>query len=61
MQTKTPTVEALPKRRGVVMRAGGISDSYGTTYQRQPSGALVRTKAKRRRSAGQDWLESVEL
>ena len=38
--------QSLPKRRGVVMRAGGISDSYGTSYERRPDGSLRRISHK---------------
>jgi len=36
----TPTIETLPKRRGVVARANGISDSYGKQYLRMRDGSL---------------------
>lgn len=41
-QQKTPTVERLPKRRGVVIRAEGISDSYGTRYVRDVGSRTLR-------------------
>jgi hypothetical protein len=41
---QTPTVKTLPVRRGVVMRADGISDSYGKRYVRQPDGSLRKEK-----------------
>lgn len=36
----------MPKRRGVVMRAHGISDSYGKRYYRMPSGSLRRAEVR---------------
>ncbi len=43
------TVDSLPKRRGVVMRADGISDSYGVQYVRVNGGLRrVTPKAQRR-------------
>jgi hypothetical protein len=42
-----PTVETLPRRRGVVMRSDGISDSYGRKYTREiGSGTLRRAEPK---------------
>jgi hypothetical protein len=50
MQSKKPTVESLPVRRGVVARADGISDTYGTPYVRDSgTGQLHRTGPKMRR------------
>lgn len=36
------TVLTLPRRRGVVMRHDGISDSYGKRYVRMDDGSLRR-------------------
>ncbi len=41
---RQPTVATLPRRRGVVMRENGISDSYGKRYVRI-RGGLQRVKA----------------
>lgn len=32
------TIETLPRRRGIVMRANGITDSYGQQYIRVNGG-----------------------
>lgn len=42
---KPATVTSMPVRRGVVMRAEGIADSYGRQYVRV-NGALRRVSPK---------------
>lgn len=53
------TVTSLPRRRGVVMRAQGITDSYGTAYERDVrSGGLRRVGPKKRSTVvPQGWGE----
>lgn len=38
----------MSKRRGVVMRHDGISDSYGKRYYRMPNGSLRKVEVKTR-------------
>lgn len=44
-QTMQTTIETLPKRRGVVARANGITDSYGKQYIRMSDGSLRKLNA----------------
>lgn len=42
-QSNKPILTWVPRRKGVVIRAEGISDTYGTPYARDP-----RTRSLRR-------------